>query len=622
MKHKTLISIGFKLTTIVSLLLVLSLGGLTLLASLFFSEEVERTLRSSTLEQVDLVASKIESELEAAVGTGKLLAASLDGGLVYRGTQEPATADILRANPRLRDARILRRPEGVLELHAKVGESYQTESPLARSPSLEDLDRAFGTALDRAFAGELIIANLSPEYAEAVLGIALPWLMQSDTKADSVLVLVWAIDAVLDALASRELRENLLVDARGNLLAHSSRERVLARESLLEHPLVRDALAGETSLKQLQYIDSSGTVSIGSWRRFFDGTIYALSSTDRDAALEGVRFLRQQNVFISVIILCVAIIFLLLFSKTLTVPLKQLVSGAMRIGEGDFSMRVVPKTRDEIGRLAETFNSMATGLEERDKIKSAFGKFVNKDIADKVLKGEIQLGGESRTVSIFFSDIRSFTAISEQLSPHEVVTFLNEYLSLMVGCVNRTHGVVDKFIGDAIMATWGVPTSRGNDTENAIISALCMRKALASFNRSRGVPGKPIIKIGCGINTGEVIVGQIGSTERMEYTCIGDAVNLASRIESLNKLFHTDILISQKSYELVRDIFVVEPMRMIHVKGKAQPLQIYAVLGRRADPDCPRSVEELRAQLGLDPVDLDSVDPDREERKYEIVREV
>lgn len=171
------------------------------------------------------------------------------------------------------------------------------------------------------------------------------------------------------------------------------------------------------------------------------------------------------------------------------------------------------------------------------------------------------------------------------------------------------------------MATWGVPTSRGNDTENAVSSALCMRKALASFNQTRGGPGKPLIKIGCGINTGEVIVGQIGSTERMEYTCIGDAVNLASRIESLNKLFHTDILISQNAYEQVRDIFVVEPMRMIRVKGKEQPLQIYAVLGRRADPDCIRSIAELRAYLGLPPVNLDAVNPDREELKYEIVRQ-
>lgn len=608
------------MTTIVSLLLVLSLGGLTLLASWFFSEEVERTLRSSTLEQVDLVASKIESELEAAVGIGKLLAVSLDGGLVYRGSQEPATAEILRANPRLRDARLVRRPSDALELLAAVDTNRQLVTPLVRTPSLEDLDAAFGTALARAFAGELVVVNLSPEYAEVVVGIALPWLMQSETQADSVLVVVWSIDAMLDSLASRELRENLLVDARGQLLAHASRERVLARESLIDHPLVRDALAGETTLKQLQFVDAEGIVSIGSWRRFFDGTIYALSSTDRDAALEGVRFLRQQNVYISVIILCVSIIFLLLFSKTLTVPLKRLVAGAQRIGEGDFSVRVKPRTRDEIGRLATTFNSMATGLEERDKIKSAFGKFVNKDVAEKVLRGEVQLGGESRSVSIFFSDIREFTNISEQLTPHEVVAFLNEYLSLMVECVNRTHGVVDKFIGDAIMATWGVPTSRGNDTENAITSALCMRKALASFNSTRGGPGKPIIKIGCGINTGEVIVGQIGSTERMEYTCIGDAVNLASRIESLNKLFHTDILISQNAWELVRDIFVVEPMRMIHVKGKEQPLQIYAVLGRRADPDCVRSVDELRSQLGLEPVDLDAVDPDREERKYEFVR--
>ena len=195
---------------------------------------------------------------------------------------------------------------------------------------------------------------------------------------------------------------------------------------------------------------------------------------------------------------------------------------------------------------------MGIGLEEREKMKDAFGKFVNKEVAEQVLRGELRLGGERKEAAILFSDIRSFTAISERLEPEEVVEFLNEYMTRMVNCVNNTNGVVDKFIGDAIMAIWGAPVSHGNDIENAVNAALMMRHELTIFNQSRGGPRKPVIKIGCGINDGPVLAGQIGSEDRMEYTVIGDAVNLASRIESLTKPFGVDILISQDAYERVK----------------------------------------------------------------------
>jgi len=182
---------------------------------------------------------------------------------------------------------------------------------------------------------------------------------------------------------------------------------------------------------------------------------------------------------------------------------------------------------------------------------------------------------------------------------------------------------VDKFIGDAIMAVWGAPVSYGNDTQHAVDCALMMRNELIAFNRGRGGPKRPIIHIGCGINTGEVLAGQIGSEERMEYTVIGDAVNLASRIEALNKPFGTDILISEDSYRLVPNIYAVEKMRTIRVKGKMEPQQIYAVLGRLDDETRPRSLQELRAMLGLEYKELSekAIDAmvEHGEEKYEIV---
>jgi len=202
-----------------------------------------------------------------------------------------------------------------------------------------------------------------------------------------------------------------------------------------------------------------------------------------------------------------------------------------------------------------------------------------------------------------------------------VVEFLNEYMTEMVKCVNDNMGHVDKYIGDAIMGLWGVPKSRGNDPENCINCALAMRESLIRFNRGRGSDKKPIIKIGCGINSGPVVSGQIGSMDRMEYTVIGDAVNLASRIEPLNKPMGTDILISTDTHDMVKGIFHVVPMNKIKVKGKSEPQQIYAVLGRMDNPDRPKNLDEMRSYVGIEG-DFSGVlekGVDEKEVKYEIL---
>jgi adenylate cyclase len=240
------------------------------------------------------------------------------------------------------------------------------------------------------------------------------------------------------------------------------------------------------------------------------------------------------------------------------------------------------------------------------------------------MKGELALGGETKRVTVFFSDIRSFTAISEKLTPAEVVEFLNDYMTRMVDCVDKTGGVVDKFIGDAVMAVWGAPVSTGSparDAFNCVKSALMMRSALSQFNRGRGGDKHPRIRIGCGINTGDVVAGQIGSSRRMEYTVIGDAVNLASRTEALNKPLGTDILITENTYALIGKQLITEEMPPITVKGKEKPVRMFAVVNFRSIQGLvpkPSTLPELRQFLGIPAPDLGKVDINAEEQKYKI----
>lgn len=351
-----------------------------------------------------------------------------------------------------------------------------------------------------------------------------------------------------------------------------------------------------------------------------NNTIFAVTTISESAVYEVIDRTTYRIILFSLAVLFIAIIIIRIFSNTITYPISDLVDASNKIEQGEFNLEIEPRTRDEIGLLTSSFIQMSHGLAEREKLMVSFSKFTNKVIAQKAANGELALGGETRNATIFFSDIRSFTAMSEKMRPDEVVDFLNQYMTLMVECVNKTNGVVDKYIGDAIMAVWGAPESNGSpaqDALNAVTTALMMRVSLFKFNKERQEKGLPPVKIGCGINSGPVVAGQIGSNERMEYTVIGDAVNLASRTEALNKPFATDILITENTYNLIKDKVIVEEMPGVHVKGKVDAIKMFAVINL-AGKDKPSTIDEVRKIIGTTAPDLSKVNTDDEEKKYNI----
>ena len=348
--------------------------------------------------------------------------------------------------------------------------------------------------------------------------------------------------------------------------------------------------------------------------------LFVITTIPEKAVFAVINRTTYRIILFSLAVLFIAIIIIRLFSKNITNPIADLVEASAKIEQGEFELGIEPRTKDEIGLLTSSFIQMGRGLAEREKLMVSFSKFTNKTIAQKAASGELALGGETRNATIFFSDIRSFTAMSEKMQPKEVVEFLNEYMTRMVECVNKTNGVVDKYIGDAIMAVWGAPESSGNpaqDAMNAVAAALMMRAALFNFNKSRREKGLAPVHIGCGINSGPVVAGQIGSNERMEYTVIGDAVNLASRTEALNKPFATDILITENTYNLIKSRLIVEEMPGVHVKGKTEAIKMFAVINI-AGREKPSTIEEVRRIIGTTAPDLAKVNTDDEEKKYNI----
>ena len=196
-----------------------------------------------------------------------------------------------------------------------------------------------------------------------------------------------------------------------------------------------------------------------------------------------------------------------------------------------------------------------------------------------LLKEKMSLGGEKLNVTILFTDIRSFTSISETMDPQALVALLNEYFTEMVTIVLKQDGVVDKYIGDAIMVVFGAPEPEPNDALRAVRSAVGMREALRKLNARIQERGMTPLRTGIGIHTGEVIAGSIGHEEQRQYTVIGDAVNLASRLESSTKELGVNVLISEDTYELTKSTIQARPMREITVKGRHRPVMTYQVLG-------------------------------------------
>ncbi len=225
-----------------------------------------------------------------------------------------------------------------------------------------------------------------------------------------------------------------------------------------------------------------------------------------------------------------------------------------------------------------------TEQKEKKYIRSTFSKFISKSVVDELLKhpDKLKLGGEKKILTVLFSDIRGFTSISERLTPEELVEHLNVYLQAMTDLVFKYNGTLDKYVGDEIMAFWGAPIELENHALESCKCAIEMMEVLTNMNKNWRMQDKPELNIGIGLNTGDMVVGNMGSASRMDYTLMGDNVNLGARLEGTNKVYGTNIIISEMTYQYVKEKVIVRELDLIRVKGKELPVRIYELVGMKA----------------------------------------
>ncbi len=243
--------------------------------------------------------------------------------------------------------------------------------------------------------------------------------------------------------------------------------------------------------------------------------------------------------------------------------------------------------------------------EEKNKrfIRSTFSHFVTKSVVDELLANpdKIKLGGEKKVCTVFFSDVAGFTTISEQLTPEELVHLLNEYLTQMTNIVFDYNGMLDKYEGDGIMAVFGAPIAKGNHAYEACAASLEMQEKLVKMRDFWKKQGRPQLTVRCGVNTGPMVVGNMGSETRFDYTVMGDAVNLGARLEPANKEYNTEIMIGHETYKMAGDSIYARQLDLLRVKGKTEPVKVYELMGikeKGVKPEIEGVIEHF--QLGFD----------------------
>jgi len=436
---------------------------------------------------------------------------------------------------------------------------------LIKQATRDDMEQASGYSY---LAGKLHVLVVVPLYAPAPnvaawFGVAYP----IDNKLAQAIKSTTRLEVTFTSDDPEEKTPRVLTTTLDpSMAAALALHKMAPKQGPLDSEMV--TLNGEPYLTLFQEIELLG-----------EAPVRIALQRSLNAELAPARELENKVLLISLAALAVATIAALWIARGVSQPLHQLADHTKHVAAGDYTRRINLDREDELGQLSAAFNQMTAGLAERDKVRDLLGKVVSPEIAAQLLQSDLQLGGEEREVTVLFSDLRDFTTLSEKLPPTEVLALLNRYLDRMSAVVEKHGGVVDKYIGDAIMALFGAPVAAADSAARALAAARAMGDALDDLNRELAAEGKAPLAFGIGINTARVVAGNMGSKTRLNYTVIGDGVNLAARLEALTKSpgYETAVIVSEATARAAGEVDTLRPLGGVTVKGKSERVNIYAV---------------------------------------------
>lgn len=704
--------LGVKLAIIIGAIVLLSLGCVTFLNSHFIAQDVQITAENNNLTINSRSAGTVEDKLSTIRSNVFQLLDLLNvvGGGRSASLARQAEVFFFERNQDIAAINILSGDDSNSSTHSAkessiINNRFFISNEIDVS-SLENFIKASSQQINRSCLGETIALNASPFFNIPAMALLFPW---KENGLDQTCVITFSIENMSDILGTDSVNTTFILNDSAEILCHPDTQKVLIGESYKNFPLVvamRQNNESNADSRQIPFsvIDENNkkTDYFGAYQKLSFGDVVVFTTVPVDSILEGVRTTRTNNIYLTGIVFFLSVIIILVFTRQgISRHLRKLTEAAEEIKNGNFDTPVFnelsTKRRDEIGVLNQSTK------DEREFL-DVFAKFTNKGVAKSIARKELDFDPHLKDITIFFSDIRGFTAISdgfknrfENDSPREIIGFLNDYMSRMVNCITLSHGNVDKFEGDAIMAVWGILREDNLDFEklddsnpekaelaakyelhkkqdalNAIRGTIAMRYALMKYNKDAQAftkaheneplaKYKPHIRIGCGLNSGRATCGIMGSEDKMEYTAIGDAVNFASRTESSNKPCGTDILITEDTYNLLKDDFIKNESNNFSIKAENLENEIvvemipveFEVKGKGAqhfygvvnmprfdiqkffqqgdpefvpDEDClkavgpagPKTMAQVRELLGIPVPDFEKVNLNEEENKIQI----
>ncbi|MDR2795699.1 MAG: adenylate/guanylate cyclase domain-containing protein, partial [Spirochaetaceae bacterium] len=459
MNLKVRFPIGVKLVVIITALFSLSLGLITLLVAVFVSADVEMTARDNNINIDKMSSLMVEDKLSLIKSNSLVLLeniSTITGGgesnVLY--TVAGMKNLFFSRNPDIA-AIVDRDPEETVDPSFRniINDRFFLSNALSASMLDKFIESNFQT-LNRSLIGESVVLNAAPFFnGIPLLAMSIP------VRGFSSLLVIFSSESITDSFGTGA-NSTFIVNYFGDVLVHPNHELVSGGQNLLRNPFISECIMNPDITFEKRFKDEAGYGYFGASQKSSLANIIVVSFISTDIVFEGVNLATRRNIYISLGILFLAVIFLWFFSKSISRPLEELKAAAEQIENGDYNPELKTKNLDETGLLTESVQSMSNVLRN-------FEVLTNKRLARLAREGKLSRGGSTRDATIFFSDIRSFTAISGKLSPAEVVEFLNDYMDRMVSCVIMTGGVIDKFIGDAVMAHWGAVESSGSAEADA-----------------------------------------------------------------------------------------------------------------------------------------------------------
>lgn len=552
-------------------------------------------------------ATETDNILQALLEKSRSLGALVLVGLQSKKESGVKSIELLLENDRdIFAMDIYKLEDGDLRLKKSLIKKKKFEELGTDETLLERIRLKNPFPLESVAQGQIEIVTMTGEKDLPLMGFGLPVSRNNLGQVDAITVTYFQLTRLQRAFSHRSVRTVFLVDARGVVLAHPNETYVLEGKSLAKDPVVAAALNSSMPREQINFQSTeTGESHLGAYVKTALGPIVISEISDQVILAPAVQA-RRQSIFIAGVVLSLVLLVVFLLSMTFSAPIEKLAHFIRQVSAGnlDVTAKDKIKSKDEVGELAIAFDEMVLGLRERAKAYSVMRQALGANVINVLMTmKEEELGGMRKPVSVLFSDLRDFTKFSEGHSPEEVVDMLNEYFDVMVKVISKHNGWLDKFIGDAIMAVWGVPYTGENDAGQAMQAALDMRIELDRLNNRRIERGLHPIKIGIGLHSGDAIVGKIGAAERANLTVIGDTVNQASRIEASTKAFGVDILLSQDFTNQVKDKFVIERAGAAEVKGKAEALVLYKVMGYYDEAGQPIEVKTAYSEYSAEGAD-------------------